>query len=425
MKLFLLRFKSEWPVWLAVSFFALLPFGRSPEVPLSIFALGLPFLLRSPENRRRARAVSVYLVPLFLCFWLPMVFSSFDSFLPETSSLKSLAALRYLAAAISVAILLRKASARWQVLRWSSFLLVFWAIDGFIQLFLGADLFGISMHPDRLNAMFVRQYQFYGPTMAMLSPLLLEYARRRWPTWAWMLSFGLILGAVMIAGMRSGWLLMGVVMLVYLLLMASHENRQIRFATVSIPVVTLGVIIMGYLVSPLFQSRVEQSLSVLDGTNAAVDFASSERLPIFGTAWRMYQAHPVNGVGVRAFSHAYLTYAEEGDIQVVKRGGRQGQYHAHNVVLEVMADTGTIGLAGLLFGSVLMFRYWRTMRPAQRLESFPFLMALVLILFPINSHFAIYGTYLSSLIWMLAGLWASTYQEDSLPAPDDQGRAGI
>ena len=412
MKLFLLRFQSEWPVWLAVSFFALLPFGRTPELPLSIFALGLPFLLRSPENRHRARNVSMVLIPLFLCFWLPMVFSSFDSFLPETSSFKSLAALRYLAAAISIAILLNKASFRWQVLRWTSFLLVFWAIDGFVQLFLGVDLFGISMHPDRLNAMFVRQYQFYGPTMAMLSPLLLEYARRRWPPWAWMFSFGLILGAVMIAGMRSGWLLMGVVMLVYLLLMIGRENRQIRFATISIPVLTLGIIILGYLVSPLFQSRVDQSLTALDGTKAAVDFASSERLPIFETAWRMYQAHPVNGVGVRAFTQAYLTYAEPGDIHVAKFGGAHGELHAHNVVLEVLADTGTIGLAGVLFGSILMLRYWRAMRPAQRLESFPFLLALVLVLFPVNSHFAIYGTYLSSLIWVLLGLWAATCPSD-------------
>ena len=115
-------------------------------------------------------------------------------------------------------------------------MLLFWALDGFVQLFLGADLFGIAMHPDRLNAMFIRQYQFFGPTLAMLSPLLLEYARRRWPTWAWMASFGLILGAVMIAGMRSGWLIMGVVLLVYLVQMLNRENRQLRIATVAIPV---------------------------------------------------------------------------------------------------------------------------------------------------------------------------------------------
>ncbi|MFT5140740.1 MAG: O-antigen ligase, partial [Lysobacterales bacterium] len=327
--------------------------------------------------------------------------------------LRSLAALRYLAAAISIAVLLKADSSHWRVLRWTSYLLVFWAIDGFVQLFVGTDLFGVVMHPDRLNAMFVHQYQFFGPTLAMLSPLLLEYARRRWPAWAWMASFGLILGAVLIAGMRSGWLIMGLVMLVYLLQMLNRENRQIRFATASIPVLALGVLLAGYMASPLFQSRIEQSLQVFEGTDAAVDFASSERLPIFSTALRMYAAHPINGVGVRAFPVAYPSYAEPGDVHVMKSGGEIGAKHAHNVVLEVLADTGTIGLAGLLAGMVLMLGYWRKMRPAQRQEAFPFLLSLVLILFPVNSHFAIYGTYLSSLIWMMLGLWAATYPDDS------------
>ena len=84
-----------------------------------------------------------------------------------------------------MAVLLRADSARWRVIRWTSFLLVFWAVDGFVQLIFGNDLFGIAMNPDRLNALFVQKYQFYGPTLAMLSPLLLEHARRHWPAWAW------------------------------------------------------------------------------------------------------------------------------------------------------------------------------------------------------------------------------------------------
>jgi len=200
MKLLLERLKTEWPGWMMVAFFALLPFGRFAEIPLSVFALSLPFLWRTAQHRQRIKRVALVMVPLFLCFWLPMVLSSFDSFMPEKSTLRSLAALRYLAAVLSISVLLKPLSAHWRVLRWTAYLLIFWAIDGFVQLFLGADLFGIAMHPDRLNAMFIRQYQFFGPTLAMLSPLLLEYARRRWPTWAWMASFGLILGAVMIAG---------------------------------------------------------------------------------------------------------------------------------------------------------------------------------------------------------------------------------
>jgi O-antigen ligase len=412
MKILLRRLQLEWPVWLTVLFFALLPFGRAAELPLLIFAFALPFLYYSARYRTRVRRVSLVLIPVFLCFWLPMVLSSFDSFLPEVSSFKSFAALRYLAAAISVGVLLKQASSRWQVLRWTSYLLVFWAIDGFVQLLLGADLFGITMHPDRLNALFVRQYQFYGPTLAMLSPFLLEYARRRWAPWAWVVSFSLILGAVLIAGMRSGWLIMGLVMLVYLVQMMNRENRELRLATLSIPLLAVGIILAGYLASPLLQQRIEQSLTILDGTEAAVDFASSERVPIFQTALKMYRAHPVNGVGVRSFEKAYLVYAEPGDVHVAKHQGKRGEVHAHNMVLEVMADTGTIGLLGLLAGMILMLRSWRVMNPSHRQEAFPYLLALILILFPVNSHFAIFGTYLSSVIWMMFGLWAATWPDE-------------
>ena len=131
MKLLLKRLQADWPCWLAVSFFALLPFGRLAEIPLSTFALCLPFLARSEANRQRIKQVSIVVVPIFLCFWLPMMLSSFDSFMPQKSWTSSIAALRFLAAALSMSVLLRADSARWRVVRWTSYLLVFWALDGF------------------------------------------------------------------------------------------------------------------------------------------------------------------------------------------------------------------------------------------------------------------------------------------------------
>ncbi len=67
-------------------------------------------------------------------------------------------------------------------------------------------------------------------------------------------------------------------------------------------------------------------------------------------------------------------------------------------------------MAGLVLGFVFAWRAWRTMTPPNRQEAFPYLVALVLVLFPLNSHFAIYGTYLSSLIWILVGLWAASWK---------------
>jgi O-antigen ligase len=88
-------------------------------------------------------------------------------------------------------------------------------------------------------------------------------------------------------------------------------------------------------------------------------------------------------------------------------GGKSGATHAHNLVLEVMSDTGIIGLAGMVAGFFLVLRFWLGMTPARRNEAFPYALALALVLFPLNSHFALYGTYMSSLIWILFGLWAA------------------
>ena len=412
MKLLLKRLQTDWPSWLAVSFFALLPFSRLAEIPLSIFALSLPFLARSAEHRQRIRRVSIIVVPVFLCFWLPMVVSSFDSYMPQKSWFSSIAALRFLAAALSMAVLLRADSARWRVIRWTSFLLVFWAVDGFVQLIFGNDIFGIAMHPDRLNALFVKKYQFFGPTLAMLSPLLLEHARRNWPAWAWVGAFTLTLGAVLIAGMRAGWLAMGLVLVVYIWLMYRRENRELRKISLSIPMFVMTAIIGSYLISPLFQARLDESLALQQGSRAAMDAASSYRLPIFKASLVMFREHPVNGVGVRAYPRAYMEYAEDGDVHIQRSGGKSGATHAHNLVLEVMSDTGSVGLLGMLVGFILILRFWRGMKPARRNEAFPFALALALMLFPFNSHFALYGTYMSSLIWILFGLWAASIEND-------------
>lgn len=410
MKLLMSRMRNEWPAWLVVSFFALLPFKRLAEIPLSLLALSCFVLLRNPEHRARVRTLLPLVLPLFLCFWLPMLLSSFDSFLPEKSWSTSLAAIRYLFAALAIGVMLYTPSLRWLVLRWTSFLLLFWAIDGFVQLAFGVDLLGIPLHEDRLNALFGDKYQFYGPTLAMLSPLVFEFARRRWPAWAWGLSFVLILGAVLISGMRAGWLAIAMVVCAYFLLMLRDENRELRKATVAIPVLSLLVILFSYAISPTVQDRVERTLVMTQDVESALDYASSWRMPIFKNSIVMYRAHPVNGVGVRAFPIAYPHYAPPDDYHVVRHEDGTGATHAHNIVLEVMADTGSIGLLGMVLGFVLAWRAWRSMTAPNRQEAFPYVVSLVLVLFPLNSHFAIYGTYLSSLIWILVGLWAASWK---------------
>jgi O-antigen ligase len=247
----------------------------------------------------------------------------------------------------------------------------------------------------------------------MLSPLVLEHARRQWPSWAWALAFTLILGAVMIAGMRSGWLTMAIVLGTYMVLMLKRENRELRRTVLTIPVLLVIVVSVSYLASPLFQQRLDVTQAFTLGTDTSKDASSMERIPIFKTALVMYREHPINGVGVRAFPVAYMSYAEPDDVHIRKSGGKTGATHAHNVLLEIMSDTGSIGLAGLLLALGFLWRHRARTTPAERWEAFPFALAVFLILFPLNSHFAIYGTYTSSLIWFLVGLWAAALRKST------------
>lgn len=407
MKLLLRKLEAEWPAWTAIVFLLLLPVKRLSDVPLAVFALAMPFLWRSAAYGERTRAVFFAILPLFLCFWLPMVLSAFDSFNPDKSWSQSLVNLRFLLAAVSIGVLLHRRSHRTRVLMGAALILLFWAIDGFVQLAFGRDLFGIPAQGDRLNAMFVDNYQFYGPVMAMLSPLLLEYARRHWHGWAWAASFAVITGAVLISGMRSGWVVMTLVVMVYAVLMLRRENRELRRITLAIPAILILVIATTYATSPLLQERVAVTLAVTQGTTESLDKASSLRVPIFTHAVEMFRDHPVNGVGVRAFSTAYMDYAGPDDPHVLATGGVIGARHAHNVILELMADMGTIGVLGYILGWFFALRLWYQMTPDQRQGAFPFAFALFLILFPMNTHFALYGSYTSMLIWFLIGCWAS------------------
>jgi O-antigen ligase len=420
MKLVIRRLQYEWSSWLAVAFIALLPFNRLAEIPLSIFAVSLAWLARSAEHRTRIRSAARFVLPLFLCYWIPMVLSSFDSAVPQKSWMQSAAALRFLAAALALSVLLQAPSARERMLRWSAWLLLFWACDAFVQLFFGRDLFGIPMHPDRLNALFYDRYQLFGPTLAFLSPLVLEHARRRWRPWAWELTFAVLLGAVLVAGMRAGWLAMALVFATYMILMLRHENRELRRAVLTIPALAVVVLVAAFFASPLLQERLDVTRAFTFGSERAagpaaehaVDQSAMERIPIFRAALLMYRDHPVNGVGVRAYPYNYIDYALPGDVHVAKSDGRYAASHAHNIVLEVMADTGTIGLAGLVLVFVFALRHRRRTTPGERRDGFPFALAVFLIVFPLNSHFAIYGTYTSSLIWFLVGLWSASLRHD-------------
>ena len=74
-------------------------------------------------------------------------------------------------------------------------------------------------------------------------------------------------------------------------------------------------------------------------------------------------------------------------------------------MLELLAETGTLGLLLWLAGAWLVWRSWRDAGAAARERARPALLALAVTVFPVNTHLAFYSTFWGGLVLLLAGLY--------------------
>jgi O-antigen ligase len=149
-----------------------------------------------------------------------------------------------------------------------------------------------------------------------------------------------------------------------------------------------------------------------------MDVALSGRTRIWGAAWCMARSHPVNGVGARGFREAFPAC----DPAPGERAawGTGPALHAHQVMLEILSETGVLGLLCWLAGVALAWRAWRYADDTARSHARPALLALAVTVFPFNTHLAFYSTFWGGLTLLLAALYAGSLlaRDDGSPATD-------
>ena len=82
-------------------------------------------------------------------------------------------------------------------------------------------------------------------------------------------------------------------------------------------------------------------------------------------------------------------------------------HHSHQLLLEVSAETGLIGLLGLFSLWLLLISRWLAMNGSMRHNVVAFGVALFAWFFPFNAHLAIYSSWSAQLVWMLIALYFS------------------
>ena len=120
----------------------------------------------------------------------------------------------------------------------------------------------------------------------------------------------------------------------------------------------------------------------------------------------MGRTHPINGVGARGFRESFADCdPAPGEVAA---WGEGPALHAHQIVLEVLSETGGLGLLLWLAGAALAVRAWRYATPAARERARPAMLALAVTVFPLNTHLAFYATFWGGLTLLLAALFAGS-----------------
>jgi len=362
---------------------------------------------------------------LFFAYWLPQSVSALDAMGQGRALRESAVDLRYLPflwlAAAAVAneagrrttfIGLAAIAGVWtldalaQVAMGTSPL--FWGLDQLKQLISGRGMCSAEdvAALDRLSGILGPCNLKLGVVLASLSPFLLFAAARRFGLAGWSLAAAAVGLAVLLAGARAAWLTFALVLVFSGWRLLGWKKLLAVFAFGALALVVLS------LVSPQFQERIERTARVLTADESGVDVALSGRSRIWQAALCMVREHPFNGVGARNFRAAFP--ACDPSPEAVPAWGSGPALHAHQIVLEILSETGAIGLLLWLAGAALAWRAWRYATPRARDRARPAMLALAVTVFPFNTHLAFYSTFWGGLTLLLAALYAG-----SLLATDD------
>ncbi len=357
-----------------------------------------------------SREAWALITALFFCYWLPELFSAFDAGARSRAWREVLFDLRYLPFLWLAGIAVATRRGRRITFVGLGLIAGFWALDAAVQAITGWSIGGANSS-DRLSGIFGADNLKLGLVLATLSPFALEAAVVRFHAAGWIataMGFGAV---ILLAGSRASWL---VYALVLLLSGWQRIGRKRLLAVMLLGVAAASALAFTY--SAQFESRIERSLAVFRGGSEGLNDALSGRLSVWHAALGMIGDHPVNGVGTRGFRDAYRQYAAADDFWLSH--GQEGALHSHQIVLEILSETGFVGLLLWLMGVALAVRAWRWALPRARARARVPALALAVTVFPLNTSLAFYSTFWGGVFLLLVALFAGSLfalQEDVPP----------
>lgn len=381
--------------FLGLMLVALQPFTGGPRFPsLFLLLLGGWLLFRKQIDWRAPSAKRLGLI--FVLLLAPVLLSIPGSYDPNGSFLVALALSLFFVAGLALMQGLQSETDHTWLQRWLMIVLVVWLGDGLIQFTLGYDLLGIPMSSDgRIMGPFADNLH-YGLFMTVLMPIMLWRMAKEHPLSVIVLIalIGFVAG---MSGARSN-------LVFYLLAVATLIPRFGWWQRAFVVLALLIGVVAAVSQSEPTSSRLQRFNTSADEQSLfkKLDLILSGRMIIWETASKMVQDRPLTGVGAGAFAEAYNDYATRPEDPFRSGPGYQvNVYHAHQMYVSIAAESGVIGLAGLLAAIALLVKWYLQSSPDRRRLAAPYAASLAVIAFPIQSQPVLYRIWWFPIVLLL------------------------
>jgi hypothetical protein len=264
-------------------------------------------------------------------------------------------------------------------------LLVAWAVDGFVQLLTGVSLVGDPLvELGEEGAIVTGSLQLgYGATLASLSPFFLEALRRAGGMGVGVLSIP-VYAAIVMSGHQSSALLALIGLAGWTMLALRNKEIGVKRQ------------VTGFVISAIIGLLVGVYLSIVTGQVSTLGEAPARYQSFFyqsqlwELSWQTFKDNWFTGVGMRGFG-TYLM-ADAG----IAIPGLAETWHPHLVLLEVISETGIVGLMGY----ALLLKYlWGYMQDERIHVAVAGLVALLAV-FPLGTAVGMYSYLGGNLIFL-------------------------
>ena len=398
-------------ILVALTLFATENLVHYPVALMSL--LGIAQMIVRP--RECLTGPATVLIILFCLIWIPMLFASAGAYDLARATETSILYLHFLPAAYFVLGACRVIAVFRLVTAGTAILLIFVGFDAFVQLIWRVDLFGYPYDDGILKGVFYPK-QRLGLFLAVLAPVYID-AIVRWcrhfPR-LWLLLVPIVI-VILMSLKRSAWIMLFVGMSAYLVLFLQHHQLQIHKLRLLPIVVVIATAIVTVVANPTLQDRLYISSGIFSNDPVTTEEATAHRVSLWKTGYTMFVDNWFVGVGPRGYRYAYANYARDDDFWLNRNGG--GQTHPHLLLLEVAVETGVLGLVGLFSFYAQLGRELL----ARRSQGIPvWLLCAAIAWFPLNAHLAFYGSYWSTLMWLLVPIGLAAGEDEATDQIDTE-----